>query len=519
MTMKLKTLSEILNCRLEGPGEVEISGVEYDSRRISRAAPDNTGLLFAAVPGEKTDGHLYVADAISRGAKAILVEKPVEGVDLPQLIVDDVRDALAHSSELVYGEPSRGMKLIGVTGTNGKTTITYLLESIFNAAGFSTGVVGTVNYRYGGNVYPASHTTPEAPDLARLLKEMVGNGVARCIMEVSSHALAQKRVEAIGFDAAVFTNLTHEHLDYHRTMEEYFEAKARLFKRLLKYPEAGRAIVNIDDTWGSRLAGEIGRPDVLTYSLSDGADVYPMSFELAENGIEALVVIRKDIIKVASPLVGEYNLSNILAAVAAARTLGVDARSITEGIANLRRVPGRLEPLDADGPVRFRAYVDYAHTGDALKRALASIKAVSRGRIITVFGCGGNRDKLKRPQMGSIAARMSDVTIVTSDNPRDEDPLEIIKDIEAGVMEIGGVEKYDDPASLVNGHKGYSLIPDRREAIMKAVECARNGDTILVAGKGHEDYQIVKGQRLRFDDIEILHEAMDSLSARVKGAI
>lgn len=496
---------------------MDITGVEYDSRRVVPGVAPGRGVLFAALPGEHTDGRLFARDAVARGAVCVLAAEAVEGVDAPLLIVPDVRAAMAEAAGLVYGDPSGCLKTIGVTGTNGKTTVTYLLESIFREAGEPVGVIGTVNYRYGALVLPAPHTTPEAPDLARLLRQMADGGASGCVMEVSSHALAQKRVEGVRFDAAVFTNLTEEHLDYHETMEGYYGAKALLFRRHLKRAGEGRAVVNVDDRWGARLAAAVGSAGTTTYGLSEGADVHPLSFDLKGSSTEALVAMGGGkTIKLLSTLVGEYNLYNMLAAAAAADLLGVDPGAIAAGIAALARVPGRLEAVDPGGDVPFRAYVDYAHTADALKRTLEALRPVAGGRIITVFGCGGDRDRSKRPVMGSVAAAASDLTIITSDNPRGEDPGAIIEEITAGVVEAGGVEMLDGPEALTNGQRGYSVIPDRHEAISRAVGSAREGDIILVAGKGHEDYQIVGDRRLPFDDRSVLREA---IASRVSGPV
>ncbi|MBI2400901.1 MAG: UDP-N-acetylmuramoyl-L-alanyl-D-glutamate--2,6-diaminopimelate ligase, partial [Deltaproteobacteria bacterium] len=389
--------------------------------------------------------------------------------------------------------------LLGITGTNGKTTTTYILESILRSAGANPGVIGTVNYRYNGRVFAAPHTTPQAPELQAILKEMAEGGVTHCVMEVSSHALEQKRVGCCRFKAGVFTNLTHDHLDYHKTMDEYFRCKSLLFSNL--HETGGASVINIDDPWGKRLKETFA--DALTFSLKQGASVYPKNFSLLEGRTEAVIATPAGDVQVSSHLVGEYNLQNILGAIAVASAIGIGKEAISKGISALERVPGRLEKIESKGSRVFRAYVDYAHTGDALERALQALRPVTSGRLITVFGCGGNRDRLKRPKMAEISARLSDFTIVTSDNPRDEDPLEIIKEVEAGIK---GLRKFE-PES-VPSEKGYMVVPDRKEAIRKAVALAGSGDTILVAGKGHEDYQIIKGVKHHFDDFEVIQEAI-----------
>ncbi|MBI5644399.1 MAG: UDP-N-acetylmuramoyl-L-alanyl-D-glutamate--2,6-diaminopimelate ligase [Deltaproteobacteria bacterium] len=499
--MKLNELIKPDGARIIGDADIEVSGISFDSRAVKK------GDLFAAIPGEHVDGHSFIGKAVEAGACVILAERPAkDGALATQVIVPDIRAALSSISNLFFGEPSKKLTLIGITGTNGKTTTTYLLESIFKAAGLNPGVIGTVNYRYGDNTFPAPHTTPQSPELHKILKEMCDAGVTHCVMEVSSHSLQQKRVADCAFKAGLFTNLTHDHLDYHKTMDEYFKAKSILFG--LAGENSGKTIVNIDDEWGRLLKKNY--PGSLAFSLNAGADVYPKKYSLLDGRTEADIVTPAGEIKISSHLVGEYNLQNILSAVSAAFALGIDNKKIELGVASLERVPGRLEKIEAGGAKNFRAYVDYAHTGDALERALNALIPISSGRIITVFGCGGNRDRLKRPKMGGIAGRLSDITVITSDNPRDEDPLEIIMEIEAGME---GVKKCGPRDPLAG--KCYTAIPDRTEAIRKAVREARDGDTILVAGKGHEDYQIVKGKKTHFSDFEALRLAIDELSGAV----
>ncbi|MBI2412031.1 MAG: UDP-N-acetylmuramoyl-L-alanyl-D-glutamate--2,6-diaminopimelate ligase [Deltaproteobacteria bacterium] len=492
--MVLQTLIKSLDARVAGDSDIEVSGIAYDSRSV------RPGFIFAAIPGEHVDGHSFIGRAVEAGASCVLAERETENTAATQVIVKDIRAALSKVSALFYGEPSKRLTLVGVTGTNGKTTTTYLLESIFKAANLNPGVIGTVNYRYNGATFEAPHTTPQAPDLQRLLKDMADAGVTHAIMEASSHALEQKRAGDCAFKVGIFTNLTLDHLDYHKTMDEYFNAKAILFG--LVKDNSGRTVVNIDDAWGVKLKEMY--PASITVSLEKGADVYPSKYALKDGMTEAVVRTPSGDVNISSHLVGEYNLQNILTAVAASYALGIEGAKISGGISSLARVPGRLEKIEALGARPFRAYVDYAHTSDALERALNALRPVSTGRIITVFGCGGNRDRTKRPKMGGIAARLSDVTIITSDNPRDEDPIEIIKEIEAGI-EGTARKKADEPLA---GHC-YTVIPDRTEAIWKAVSEASAGDTILVAGKGHEDYQIVKGKKSRFSDFEVLRSAID----------
>ena len=493
--MKLKELINSFDHAGDITEDIEITGISCNSKEVE------AGNLFVAIKGAKADAGVFAKNAVEKGAACVVTEKKLD-IAVSQIIVRDSRSALARLSDRFFGKPSKKLKMVAVTGTNGKTTVTYLIESIFTQAGLNSGVIGTVNYRYGGRVFPAPLTTPSAPALQKLLKEMLDSGVTHCAMEVSSHSILQRRVEGTRFDVKVFTNLTPEHLDYHRTMEEYFRAKASLFTDAAF--ETGRAvsIINVDDRWGEILQKEV-RPS-LRYSLGKNADIYPVGYSVTKDGIEADIYTPRGTVSVASPLVGEHNLYNILASAGACCVLGLPLDAVGKGIAALKNVPGRLERVNGGGASGgagggIRAYVDYAHTPDALERTLTVISGISKGRVITVFGCGGNRDRLKRPVMGGISARLSDVTIVTSDNPREEDPLEIIKEIEKG---MGGIKKYDGRAQGAN--KGYMIITDRSEAIKKAVEIAKAGDTILVAGKGHEDCQIVKGGKFAFDDREVL---------------
>ena len=490
----MKKLSELINVlpnqRIIGNPDTSVQGIAYDSRQVVK------NFIFVAIKGQHLDGARFVPDAVKKGASAVLVEEAVS-THATQIIVPDVREAMARLSAAFYGEPSKHMTLIGVTGTNGKTTITYLTESILKNAGFHAGVVGTVNYRYKGKIFDAPHTTPESPDLQKIFKEMLDDGVTHCVMEVSSHALSQKRVAGCRFVGAVFTNLTRDHLDYHKTMEEYFESKSRLFTDFIAKEKKGFAVINVDDRWGVRLKDRaIHRiaPTLKTigYSLKQDAEIHPAKVSFSERGIEAMLDTPIGSVKISSPLLGEYNLQNSMAAVGVGIGLGLDKQAIEQGITNLKRVPGRLERIISDDG--FQAVVDYAHTGDALERVLNTLRPLTKGRLITVFGCGGDRDRGKRPIMGEIATRLSDFTIITSDNPRSEEPLEIIKEIEAGI----------DKGS----RDVYTVMPDRHEAIKVAVDMAAGRDIILVAGKGHEDYQIVGDKKFHFDDTEEIKKAM-----------
>lgn len=480
----------------------DASGLCYDSRECEE------GSVFIAISGAQFDGHDFIRDAVKRGARYIVYDK--DGVPaVPGAACIRVREsrlALAGLAKNFYRNPSRSICLIGATGTNGKTTVTYLLESILSAAGCSVGVIGTVNYRYGGMVFPAPHTTPESPDLQRMLREMADAGVTHVAMEVSSHAIDLKRIYGCEYDLGIFTNLSREHLDYHRTMEEYFLVKKRFFDDVI---DGRPAVVNADDPWGARLREEIRTP-VVTFGVGGEADVAPADVVLSIDGIDARIRMTGTEFSMSSPLAGRFNLSNILAAAAAALSLGIPQEDIRSGIGALDIVPGRLERVSGPGePVVF---VDYAHTGDALEKVLETLLEFKKRRIITVFGCGGDRDRTKRPGMGRIAAALSDLAIITSDNPRTEDPLAIIDEVEGGIG--AGSARYA-PEDITGGRagKGYTIVADRRSAIALAVSIADDSDIVLVAGKGHEDYQIVGTRRLPFDDRVVVREALSTRSA------
>jgi UDP-N-acetylmuramoyl-L-alanyl-D-glutamate--2,6-diaminopimelate ligase len=504
--LRLSTLIEDIDTVAAGlkiigmEGDVEVSSISLDSRELG-----GPGALFAALPGELSDGYDYIEDALSAGAVCVLAEKVKEDANVPQIIVSDARAALASISETFYGSPASKMRLVGITGTNGKTTTSYIIESIFLAAGLKCGVIGTVNCRYDDLVLESAHTTPESLDLSSLMADMFASNVSHVVIEVSSHALTQKRADGCRFSSAVFTNLTHEHLDYHHSMENYFESKARLFKELMK--ENGTPVVNIDDKWGCALAGKIS--DVITYSITQRADIYPKEYAVAKDGITAILNTPSGELKIESALVGEYNLSNIMAAIGAALSLGIDVKAISAGISALERVPGRLEVVGESEEIEApRFIVDYAHTADALKTVLSALRKITKGRIITVFGCGGDRDAAKRPLMGEAATSLSDISIITTDNPRSEEPAKIIEDIEAGIK---GVRRFNTGEQTPE--KGYMVLAERRDAIRRAVALASANDTVLVAGKGHEDYQLVGDKSFSFDDREELKLALKEHSA------
>jgi UDP-N-acetylmuramoyl-L-alanyl-D-glutamate--2,6-diaminopimelate ligase len=491
--MQLAALIRSLEVKeVRGAMDLDIRDITYNSRLVKE------GDLFVALKGEKLDGHDFIRESISRGARAVICEQfPPIVADIPLIAVQDSHRALALVSAAFFNHPSREMTLVGITGTSGKTTTAYLIESIMKAAGKAVGVIGTINYRLNGKVRPAPTTTPQSYDLQQLLREMVSAGVANAVMEVSSHALDQERVRGCHFDAAVFTNISPEHLDYHEDMDTYFAAKKRLFCELL--PESGKtpwAIFNIDDPLVKDLAGELAARRILTYGMKQG-DIRVLESNLSLQGTQATLATSSGQLAVESTLIGEYNLSNIMAATAVGIALNCPAEAICRGIDDLSLVPGRMEQV---GDGRPWVLVDYAHKPEALEKSLREIKRLAEKRVVVVFGCGGDRDRSKRAPMGRIGVQWSDLAVITSDNPRTEDPLQIIAEIEKGAKEV-------------SPPRDYLVIPDRREAIRKAIAMAGDEDCVLITGKGHEDYQIIGEQRFPFDD---RREALSALGARDK---
>ncbi len=493
--MRLNELIQDLEgARVIGEGGVAISDLAYRSDAVS------AGVCFVAMPGSRVDGHDYIPDAVARGAVAIVAEREISvpaGTTL--VLVPSATIALAHMAVRLLRDPSGEMCLIGVTGTNGKTTTTWILEAILAEAGRRPGVIGTVAYRYAGQSFRAPHTTPLSLDLQRLLRDMVDAGVDACAMEVSSHALEQERATGCQFDAAVFTNLTPEHLDYHGDMETYFAAKARLFEERLTHEgkDGAHAVINVDDPRGRELAARLTVP-VVRYGLEHDADVRGYDLFCDAAGIGMTIATPDGMWACRTPLCGRFNASNVLAAVAVAWRCGIEASVIQRALEGMRAVPGRFEAVPNDRGVL--AIVDYAHTPDALENVVAHARelvAPAGGRLVVVFGCGGDRDRAKRPLMGRAVAVGADVVIVTSDNPRTEDPAAIIEEILPGVC---------DKAMPFAGDRGFEVIIDRRAAIERAVKASRLGDVLLVAGKGHEDYQIVGHERRSFDDRAVLRE-------------
>jgi len=473
---------------LEGDGAAEIEGIAYSSKAV------RPKFLFAALRGAQRDGFDFVAEALANGAAAILSDKP-RPADFRAAWVQvfDPREALAVCSANFYGHPSQKMKVIGITGTKGKTTITFILESILKTSGFQPGVIGTISYRGPAFELEAQRTTPEAPDLQAMLKDMLDQGVTHCLMEVSSHSLSLKRVWGISFDVAVFTNLSGEHLDFHATIEDYFAAKKKLF---FLNSKKRTAVVNEDDPWGKRLIAELPM-NTITFGLEPAALVRGERFRLNGAGLEALVKFPGGQTPIASPLSGKHNLYNILAAFGVALALNIPPQVIKDGIAALKQIPGRFEKIENE--LGLHIYVDYAHTDSAMRSLLETAGELKPSRIILVFGAGGDRDKAKRERMGEVAGLFADWTFLTSDNPRSEDPLAILREIEKGILKTGS--------------KKYSVVPDRREAIEKALAFAKKGDHVLVAGKGHESRQVLKDRVIPFKDGEVIREILAKMES------
>ncbi len=474
---------------VRGGGDTEVGGLSIDSRKV------RPGDLFAALEGHRGDGHSFLAPAVRAGAAALLVQRGRwEGEELePAAVVEtgDVRAVLGETADRFYGHPSGRLHLFGVTGTNGKTSVTWLLESIFREADRRTGVVGTIEYRWDGRREKAPCTTPEAVDLQSILRRMADDGVECVAMEVSSHSLAQQRVKGCRFRGAVFTNIGRDHLDFHPDLEAYFSAKAGLFRDFLP----GISVVNGDDPWGRRILGWL--PGSVSYGLSEGVDYGVRDLVSGPRGLAFSVEGRRGTVTLNSPLLGRHNVYNILAAAAAAMEYGLDGETVRRGVEAVGLIPGRFERVGTgEGPT---VLVDYAHTPDALESALRGARELTGRALVLVFGCGGDRDRGKRPLMGQIAAGLADLTFLTSDNPRSEDPGQILREVEAGFR----------------GRKGggsLRVVPDRRRAIGQAVRAAGPGDVVLIAGKGHEDYQILSSGTVPFSDCDEARRALEEVA-------
>ncbi|MGH9359514.1 MAG: UDP-N-acetylmuramoyl-L-alanyl-D-glutamate--2,6-diaminopimelate ligase [Candidatus Acidiferrales bacterium] len=473
--------TEVLELR---GAELEVRSLAYDSRRAGADA------LFFAIQGEHADGHEFISQVLKQGAIGVVSELPPPS-DFPAawVRVRTIRRAMAEVSRCFFGQPDLRLTLVGITGTNGKTTTAYLVQSICEAAGLKTGLFGTIENRVGNRVIPALHTTPESLDLAGYLAELVRSGGQAAAVEVSSHALAQDRVWGFQFAAAVFTNLTGDHLDFHKDMEHYFAAKRRLFEGA-GTPPPELAVINLDDPWGKLLL-DAGNPRQITYAVESNAEVRARHFSQEPAGMKIALAIREDRFDIESSLIGRANVENILAAVAVADGLGIDREKIKEGVLRLKQVPGRFEKVDEGQP--FLVIVDYAHTHDALRSALKTAREFTEGRLIVVFGCGGDRDRSKRPMMGEVAGNLSDWVVLTSDNPRTEDPILIMNDVMVGLQKSG---------------RAYRAEVDREAAIRKALEQAREGDTVLIAGKGHESTQVLSDCSVLFDDRQVARSVL-----------
>jgi UDP-N-acetylmuramoyl-L-alanyl-D-glutamate--2,6-diaminopimelate ligase len=482
-------LAELPGAELHGDPGIEIADVAHDSRRSS------PGSLFVAVRGRVTDGNQFVAAARKKGASAVCSEEPPSG-EGAWVRVPDAREALATLSAAILGFPARALELVGVTGTNGKTTTAYLVDAALRAAGEKVGLLGTVEYRVGDRIAEAVRTTPESSDLQALFREMVDAGCRRAVLEVSSHSLDLKRVHGLEFRVALFTNLTRDHLDYHGDMDAYLAAKRLLFERHLRAD--GHAIVNLDDD----RAGEIARASrgtVWTYSLGNPkADLLAEDVRLSLDGTRFRARTPAGVLELETPLVGLFNVQNALGALGAGLALGLAPDAVRKGIASLRGVPGRMERVVAGQD--FTVLVDYAHTDDALKNLLETVRGLKPRRVVTVFGCGGDRDRTKRPLMGAVAARLSDVVILTSDNPRSEPPEAILEEIRRGIP----------PARAAD----TLVVPDRRDAISRALEMGREGVVVVIAGKGHEPHQVLRDRTVPFDDRQVARDVL----ARLAGA-
>ena len=513
-----KDLAELLaglEVQVDGEAKgVRVTAITADSRE---AGP---GVLFVAIPGLRVDGHNFVAQAVAAGCAAVLVEqgrsKPKEGSgQAVWLMAEDTRIALGDIAAAFYDHPARRLKMIAITGTNGKTTTSYLLEEVLTAAGARPGVIGTVNYRFAGTEIPAPFTTPEPVQLQKLLSEMVAQKVSHLVMEVSSHALAQKRLQGVRFDVALFTNLSRDHLDFHGDMESYFAAKKQLFQAHLNKKAVAVIMQNGAEQdsegveaagWGRRLARELadapswrsGERKIVTCGFSPDSDVHTLSASGSLEGLDAEISLAGKALRLKTKLVGDYNLKNILGCLGVGISLGLDPDRMNLGLARFEGVPGRLERVGAVDPSCPAVFVDYAHTPDALENVLMTLRKLTPGRVIVVFGCGGDRDRGKRPLMGEVAARLADVVLVTSDNPRSESPEVILEEIEKGIK---GLPKMGGRDLLKNRQlRGYDVIASRREAIRVGVQGAGAGDVVLVSGKGHECYQLDRSGKKFFDD-------------------
>jgi len=493
-SMQLRQLVQQLpSASVEGPLDREIVGLAYDSRRVT------PGMVFIAIPGQNTDGHEYIGAALDRGAAAVICERTrMVPPRAPRIRVPDVREAMACAARSYYHHPSAKLRVLGVTGTNGKTTVAFMIRTVLEAAGISTGLIGTVRYEIGDRVIPAARTTPESLEVQQMMSQMLKAGCEACVMEVSSHALDQKRVLGVEFDVAIFTNLTRDHLDYHGTMENYFAAKQKLFTALEHGAKKAAAVINIDDTFGARLSGTTKVEVELNFGLRQSARLRATRIELGPDGSRFVVEAPERKFALRLPLIGRHNIYNALAAVGACLALKVDVAKIQAALSKMAAVPGRLERVDCGQP--FGVFVDYAHTDDALRNVLTTLRELTKGRLLLAFGCGGNRDAGKRSRMGRVAAELADFTLITSDNPRKEEPEKIAAQIEEGFHAVRA--------------EACAIELDRRRAIQQIVGKAEPGDIVLIAGKGHETYQEFDDTVVPFDDRVHAQEALETVGYR-----
>jgi UDP-N-acetylmuramoyl-L-alanyl-D-glutamate--2,6-diaminopimelate ligase len=489
--MQLKELvAQLETLAVAGPLEREIAGITYDSRRVM------PGMVFVAVPGRHTDGHEHINAAIDRGASAVICERNgLVSQRTAKIKVSDSREAMARAAAIFYQHPAAKLTVVGVTGTNGKTTVGFMVKHILETAGVRTGLIGTVRYEIGERMVPAQRTTPEAVDIQQMLAQMLRADCRACVMEVSSHALEQKRVCGVDFDVAVFTNLTRDHLDYHGTMENYFAAKQKLFTALGQSAKPGAAVINLDDDYGRRLYAETSAGIRWGYGLQAQAGLRAVDLHLARQETRFQVIAPGLTFPCLLPLIGRHNVYNALAAIGAALALKIDPPAIQKALRTMPQVPGRLEAVSAGQP--FGVFVDYAHTDDALRNVLRTLRELNPRRLLLVFGCGGNRDQGKRPRMGRVAAELADATWITSDNPRLEPPAKIAAQIEEGFHQV----RTD----------GYQVELDRRRAIEGVLRLAEPGDLVLLAGKGHETYQEFEDTVVPFDDRQVARETIEAL--------
>lgn len=480
--MKLKDLLKGIDFSIiNGKSDIDINKVVYDHRKIE------AGDVFFCIKGFKADGHDFAPSAVLKGATVIVCERDIKGLEGCTIVkVNDTRKSLALASSNFYGEPSKKLKMIGITGTNGKTTSAFMMKAILEEAGFKVGLLGTVANYIGNKKIPSQRTTPESLELHELFNEMVESKVTHCVMEVSSHSLSLSRVYGIEFSVGIFTNLTQDHLDFHKTFENYYNSKLILFRNSIV------SVVNSEDEYGQRILKDISTPSI-TYGLNNLCDVSASNINMRSNGIEFDMNYNNENIAINLNLPGRYNIYNALGSAAACLNEGVSLLDVKKAL-NKVFVPGRLEIVSKDYNLGFEIIIDYAHSPDGLENILKTAKEFTKGRLISVFGCGGDRDKTKRPIMGSIASELSDITIITSDNPRTEEPLSIIQDI------IKGINK-----------NNYEILENRKEAIKKAIKIARKDDVIVIAGKGHEDYQEINDKKIHFDEREVIGEVIKEL--------